>query len=139
MKNIMTEGKEAEQSLQDAIAILPQEMTPERDLWSGVEKAISQNVQTGSSEQSTKTFMPMAWAASVVAAVLLTWVTLGPVQVDGKAPINLVSAMQDDFKQQKRTMLASFGKPDVEQLPTAMQTELVKLNSAQETISKGAC
>ena len=83
-----------------------------------------------------KAFTPVAWAASIVAAVLLTWVTLGPEQLTSKPQINLVAAMQQDFEQQKQTMLVNFGAPDIKQLPVAMQTELVKLSSAQNTISK---
>jgi hypothetical protein len=138
MKQAMTESKYTEQDLRYAVDKLPQEITPERDLWSGIEKAISQNSQTVSPSQQTKTkvFMPTAWAASVVAAILLTWVTLGPSQVDGESSIDLVSAMQQDFKQQKRTMLVNFGTPDIKKLPAAMQMELTKLTSAQTTISK---
>jgi negative regulator of sigma E activity len=138
MKQTMTDSKNTEQNLQAAIAKLPQEMTPERDLWSGIEKAISQSTQTIALENNpkAKTFMPMAWAASVVAAVLLTWVTLGPTPDSGKQPLNLVVEMQQDFEQQKKTMLVSFGAPDVKKLPAAMQRELTKLSSAQQTISK---
>ncbi len=138
MKQTMTDSKNTEQNLQAAIAKLPQEMTPERDLWPGIEKAISQNKQTASLENNpkAKVFMPMAWAASVVAAVLLTWVTLGPTPDNSEQRLNLVAEMQKDFEQQKKTMLVSFGTPDVKKLPTAMQAELTKLSSAQQTISK---
>jgi hypothetical protein len=138
MKQAMTESKYTEQDLRDAVEKLPQEMTPERDLWSGIEKAISQNAQTTSLENNQKiqAFMPMAWAASVVAAVLLTWVTLGPTPDSGEQPLNLVVEMQQDFEQQKKTMLVSFGAPDVKELPAAMQSELTKLSSAQQTISQ---
>lgn len=138
MKQTMTDSKNAEQNLKAAIAKLPREMTPERDLWSGIEKAISQNSQTASPSQHSKAkvFMPTAWAASVVAAVLLTWVTLGPTSDNSEQQVNLVVEMQQDFEQQKKTMLVSFGAPDVKKLPTAMQAELTKLSSAQQTISK---
>jgi len=135
MKQSMTENRGTEQNLRDAIAKLPQEMTPERDLWSGIEKAINQKSQTVTSD-SNKVFMPTAWAASVVAAVLLTWVTLGPQQESTQNPVNLVAEMQQDFERQKQTMLVSFGTPDVKQLSEAMQAELNKLSSAQKTISK---
>ena len=80
--------------------------------------------------------MPTAWAASVVVAVLLTWLTLGPELSTSQPSVNLVAAMQQDFEQQKHSMLVNFGTPDIKQLPVAMQTELVKLSSAQKTISK---
>ena len=50
--------------------------------------------------------------------------------------MNLVSVMQQNFQQQKQSMLVNFGTPDISQLPVAMQTELTKLTSAQKTISE---
>lgn len=132
----MNADKNAEMSLQAAIAQLPKEIVPERDLWSGIDKAINQSATLAGNNDKKKAFTPVAWAASIVAAVLLTWVTLGPEQLTSKPQINLVAAMQQDFEQQKQTMLVNFGAPDIKQLPVAMQTELVKLSSAQNTISK---
>ncbi|WP_259366204.1 hypothetical protein [Colwellia sp. 6M3] len=136
MKETMNVNKNTEQRLQEAIAQLPKEITPERDLWSGIDKAINQKVTTTNNHSKRKTFMPVAWAASVVAAVLLTWVTIGPEPLTSMPSVNLVAAMQQDFEQQKQSMLVSFGTPDIRQLPVAMQAELVKLSSAQKTISK---
>ena len=136
MKETINVATNAEQCLQDAIAQLPKEMTPERDLWSGIDKAINQKSAVESKGANKKVFIPTAWAASVIAAVLLTWVTLGPEQSGSKPVLNLVAAMQQDFEQQKQSMLVNFGTPDIKQLPVAMQTELVKLSSAQKTISK---
>jgi len=135
MKKTIVEDKNTEQTLQDALAQLPKEITPERDLWSGIEKAINQKV-TSSSTDRNKAFVPSAWAASVVAAVLLTWITLAPEQVGTESTTTLVATMQQNFEQQKQSMLVNFGTPDIKQLPVAMQTELIKLSSAQKTISK---
>ena len=136
MKETIKVDKGAEQNLQAAIAQLPRDITPQRDLWSGIDKAINQNSVTASKSANSKVFIPTAWAASVVAAVLLTWVTLGPEPLTSQPAINLVAAMQQDFEQQKHSMLVNFGTPDIKQLPVAMQTELIKLSSAQKTISK---
>lgn len=136
MKETIMVDKSAEQSLQEAIAQLPKDISPQRDLWSGIEKAINQNSAAVSKSENNKIFIPTAWAASVIAAVLLTWVTLGPEPSTSKPVINLVAAMQQDFEQQKHSMLVNFGTPDIKQLPVAMQTELIKLSSAQKTISK---
>ncbi|WP_081151329.1 hypothetical protein [Cognaticolwellia beringensis] len=136
MKETIDAATSAEQNLQDAIALLPKEMTPDRDLWSGIDKAINQKSVVESKGANNKFFIPTAWAASVVAAVLLTWVTLGPELPGSKPAINLVAVMQQNFQQQKQSMLVNFGTPDIKQLPVAMQTELVKLSSAQKTISK---
>ena len=140
MKKLITadeiKEKSAEQSLQEAIAQLPKEMTPERDLWSGIDKAINQNSTSVAKNTHNKAFMPSAWAASVVAAVLITWLTLGSEYAANKSEVNVVATMQQDFEQQKQSMLVNFGTPDIKQLPVAMQTELIKLSSAQNTISK---
>ncbi|MGB2741097.1 MAG: hypothetical protein WBC60_11165 [Cognaticolwellia sp.] len=135
MKKMIVEDKNTEQSLQDALAQLPKEITPERDLWSGIEKAINQK-GASTNTNTYKFFVPSAWAASVVAAVLLTWITLGPEQIGTESTTTLVATMQQNFEQQKQSMLVNFGTPDIKQLPVAMQTELIKLSSAQKTISK---
>ncbi len=136
MKESHVTDKSAEQRLEAAIAQLPKELSPQRDLWSGIDKAINQSSVAVSQKSTNKVFMPTAWAASVVAAVLLTWFTLGPELSTSQPSVNLVAAMQQDFEQQKHSMLVNFGTPDIKQLPVAMQTELVKLSSAQKTISK---
>jgi len=135
MKESTVENKKADDSLQAEIAQLPKAMTPARDLWPGIEQAISRNAVTSAQRSARNIFMPTAWAASVVAAVLLTWLTLSPEPATKNPAIALVAAMQQDFQQQKHSMLVNFGTPDIKQLPIAMQTELIKLNSAQKTIS----
>ena len=136
MKESHVTDKSAEQCLSAAIAQLPKEMSPQRDLWTGIDKAINQSSVAVNHKSTNKVFMPTAWAASVVVAVLLTWLTLGPELSTSQPSVNLVAAMQQDFEQQKHSMLVNFGTPDIKQLPVAMQTELVKLSSAQKTISK---
>lgn len=139
----------SEQDLQKQMAALPDEMTPQRDLWLGIERAIQVKKQDEpsleSSEPSTKkVFIPTAWAASLVAAVLVTWVSFSPnfssQPVDivdiNNSPLNLVIAMQENFKQTKQTMLISFGQPKVSELPKEIQAELTKLSSALNTIEK---
>lgn len=126
--------KISEQALQEKIAQLPHEIAPERDLWTGIERAIeSKRLET--SQQHSQYRIPMAWAASVIAAVLLTWVSFDPFKMT-QAPMNLVSSMQQNFTQQKQTMLVSFGQPDLSQLAPEMQEQLTQLNSAQTTIEK---
>ncbi|MGB1200763.1 MAG: hypothetical protein ACPG5R_04305 [Cognaticolwellia aestuarii] len=136
MKENNITDNSAEKNLQVAIAKLPKEISPERDLWSGIDRAINQNTRVLEKNNTRKVIMPTAWAASVVAAVLLTWITLGPELSTTQPSINLVAEIQHNFQQQKQTMLVNFGTPDIKQLPIAMQTELIKLASAQKTISK---
>ena len=136
----------SEQNLQNKVAELPDEMTPQRDLWAGIERAIQTKQQDKRSFDSPKkaAFVPTAWAASIVAAVLVTWVSFSPQLLDksvnvaqqNNSSLNLVMAMQENFKQTKQTMLVSFGQPKVSELPQEIQEELIKLSSAQATIEK---
>ncbi len=136
----------SEQNLQKEVAALPNEITPQRDLWAGIERAIQVKKQdTATSESTTrKAFIPTAWAASLVAAVLVTWVSFSPnfssqpvdIVQQNNSPLNLVMAMQENFQQTKQTMLVSFGQPKMSELPKEIQAELTKLNSAQKTIEK---
>jgi hypothetical protein len=70
----------SEQDLQKEVTALPDEMTPQRDLWAGIERAIQTKKQDTPSFESTtkKVFTPTSWAASLVAAVLVKWVSFSP-------------------------------------------------------------
>jgi len=135
----------SDQELQARIDKLPEEMSPERDLWPGIERALvqlpQQSPQQGGLQQTrgssavSKMKMPMAWAASVVAAVLLTWMNFSP-QQGQSTQLNLVAAMQQDFELQKKTMLVSFGQPQIDKLPLEMQNQLNQLAAARASINK---
>ncbi|WP_448213711.1 hypothetical protein [Colwellia sp. MEBiC06753] len=120
------------EQLQQKIAELPKEISPERELWTGIEKAIN---DTDTQAIKTKDVVyPVAWAASIVAAVMLTWVNIAPTDVSTAQP-SLVAALNQDFKQQKQLMLTSYGQPDLTQLPADMQEELAKLAQARASIT----
>ena len=55
----------SEQDLQKTVAELPDEMTPQRDLWAGIERAIQTKQQDKPSFDALKkkAFIPTAWAA----------------------------------------------------------------------------
>lgn len=121
-----------DKELQNHIEQLPKEMTPERELWTGIEKAINQTpTQTG----KPKVLTPVAWAASLVAAVLLTWTGINSNGVSDNET-SLVTALNQDFSQQKQLMLTSFGTPDLAKLSPEMQKELDNLASARASIEK---
>ena len=80
-------------------------------------------------------FVPTAWAASVLAAVLLTWVTFGPESFNNSLSVDLASVMQSDFEKQKRFMLTSFGQPKLSELSDDMQKQLKELSSARSAIN----
>lgn len=124
----------SQQQLQQKLEQLPREMSPERDLWPGIEQALQRQPQTANRTRPRTRALPVAWAASLVAAVLLTWVGLSPQQQNLQGELSLVATMKNNFKQQKQTMLVSFGQPELTKLPKAMQQQLTQLASAREAI-----
>ena len=136
----------SDQLLVSQIDKLPKEIEPQRDLWSGIERAIQDKSQDSAKER--KHSVPMAWAASICAAVLVTWISLSPT-TQVKTPLTannqesikqtanqLVSLMQENFQQQKQAMLVSYGQPDLSNLPEKLQSQLVELAKARATIEK---
>lgn len=135
----------SDQELQQRIDGLNKDITPQRDLWPGIEKALShqqltsQHLDQHLSDQQLastggKKVVPFAWAASLVAAVLLTWVNVVPQGVSN-AELGLVASLNQEFDQQKQLMLTSFGEPDLTQLSPDMQVELAKLAQARKSIA----
>jgi len=151
-------GQASDQVLADKVANLPNQLSPQRDLWAGIERAIQdkpQHLVAGKSASNSKKahLVPVAWAASIVAAVLVTWLSFSPsveqkkmltVNNNDAKPLSieplvndpLVAMIQDDFSQQKQAMLVSFGQPDLKQLPAKMQVQLAQLAQARLTIEK---
>ncbi len=120
----------SEQALNEQVSALSQEITPERDLWSGIERAIQHAPQQN--KNKTK-MMPVAWAASVIAAVLVTWLTFTPT-VNEPGKVDALTVMTQTFEQQKSTMLVSFGQPKITELPKDMQEQLQQLAGARKSI-----
>ena len=127
--------KLSEQDLQVKIDELPQEMSPERDLWTGIEKAIQHKTQESANRQGKNIIVPVAWAASVCLAVLMTWGSMTPTE-DSMQTLSVASVLKEDFAQQRQTLLVSFGAPDISKLSPEMQAELNKLASARKSIEK---
>jgi hypothetical protein len=135
MSNIKAEQKLADQKLVEQVDALPKSLQPKRDLWVGIERAIQDKPQLTTLSEATKSrTMPLAWAASVLAAVLLTWVTLVPSSTD--SPAMLVNQMQQGFEQQKQAMLVTYGQPKLSELPTALKKQLDDLVSARQSVEK---
>lgn len=139
----------SEQQLEQQVTQLAKEIQPKRDLWSGIERAIAHasqehgsqdirpqaNASQAAFKNKSNVFMPAAWAASVVAAVLLTWFSFNPKPMELNDSINLASTMQQDFEQQKQFVLASFGQPELKKLPKEMQSQLSELANARKAIA----
>jgi hypothetical protein len=146
MSNQNTQQYISEKDLADAVAKLPEAMTPERDLWSGIERAINQKQQRQAKQNNA--FNPGAWAASILVVMLASWLVFSP-SMEGQVPVivktqqtkpalqgQLVNFMQHNFQQQKQTLLVSYGKPSMEQLSPAMKKELKQLGDARASIRK---
>jgi len=140
-----------EEKLQNHLNEIPEEMTPKRDLWAGIEHAIENSNQQESQQNQSRRLQfntPLAWAASVIIAVLVSWQlnqsfstqnAAKVVQQNSTTPMlgfNAVNFIQTNFQQQKQSLLTSYGKPDLKQLPLKMQQELQQLAKAQQSIVK---
>jgi hypothetical protein len=147
--DIIKENTISDKLLTDQVAKLTNEMTPERDLWSGIERAINHQTQEISDNKKNAVFVPSAWAASILIVMLASWFTFSPSSNGLRAPKmaqseqeekvmqgELVSFMQNNFQQQKQTLLVSYGQPAVDTLPVAMQKELKQLGDARASIRK---
>ncbi len=121
-------------SLEQQVANLPKEITPQRDLWRGIENAIAITPQQHDSKK--RPLAPVAWAASVVVAILVSWLSFNLPPSESTNQMTLASGMQQDFEQQKQSMLVSLGQPKLEKLPAEMQAQLADLASARNAISK---
>ena len=148
-EEIISDKAMSDKALAEQVATLPVEMTPERDLWSGIERAINHKNQELTINKQRKLLMPSAWAASIALVILMSWVTFSPSINEESAPMlvktqeknsvtqgQLVNFMQQNFKKQKQTLLASYGQPTVDKLPAAMQQELTQLSDARASIRK---
>ncbi|WNC69229.1 hypothetical protein RI845_03495 [Thalassotalea nanhaiensis] len=122
----------SDQELQTQIDNLAKDITPERDLWAGIEHAIEHNSQQDSVPKKAN-FAPYAWAASVALAVVLTWNinTNKPVQV---AQVSAIDVIQQQYSQEKNSMLVSFGEPDLKALPIEIQSQFEELDSARKSL-----
>ncbi len=137
----------SDKGLAEQVAKLSTEIQPERDLWPGIERAINHQEQQRSENTNSNVFVPSAWAASIALVILMSWFTFSPSideqgipelvknkQLSNPSQGALVNFMQQNFQQQKQTLLVSYGQPAMEQLPAAMQIELKKLADARSSI-----
>ncbi|MGB1199284.1 MAG: hypothetical protein ACPG46_09555 [Thalassotalea sp.] len=131
----MTKHNITDQELDKRIAQLTTEMSPEKDLWVGVERAIANKEQHSASPTTAKRHIHLAWAASFVAAILLTWGLTMPSQQVQQTPIDLALMMEENFNTNKQLILASYGQTQGQTLSADMQKQLNELSSARATIN----
>lgn len=142
----------SDKELTKRVTLLPNEISPERDLWAGIERAIQHKAQEPNEITQSNVFVPSVWAASILVVVLASWFTFSPTSdVSGETDLvqtnqtneskqlvqgQLVNFMQQSFAQQKQTLLMSYGQPKLNKLSPAMQKELNQLSSARASIIK---
>lgn len=126
----------SEQQLQAQIDALSAEIKPQRDLWAGIEHAIEHNALIAD-EPKKRDVAPFAWAASIVAAVLLTWTLNSPINTAvTTADLSPIELLEQQYSQEKSSMLVSFGQPDLRKLPDSMKKQFSELQSARESLLK---
>jgi hypothetical protein len=127
--------KLSEQALHKQLNALDKEITPERDLWQGIEFAIERTEQQS---QQSGYRQPLAWAASVLLAVLVGWGgwQLAP-QKSVIAPANtLVASLAVDFSSQRQAMLVSLGQPDLNALDPKIKAQFDEFTKARQALHK---
>jgi len=126
----------SDKALNEKLNALPKEMSPERDLWQGIERAITAQQVQPSDKKPVK--MHLALAASVLLSVVLSWQLLyqPDVNIVEIAKLSVVEQLEEDFQQQKLLVLTSFGQQDLSKVPTDLKLQLDELAAAQESIKK---
>lgn len=108
----------------------PRDLSPKRDLWTGIEHAI---VQAPRSQRPQAAWYYGIAAALVVTISGLLWWQL-PV-TPAVAPASLVKVLNDHQQQQRQLMLASYA--ELARTPSAeTETELAQLRDAAAAISE---
>ncbi|MDO6694855.1 hypothetical protein Q4574_16275 [Aliiglaciecola sp. 3_MG-2023] len=123
-----------EKDLRAQINALSNEKQPERDLWAGIEVALTE--ETGANQQITKTssesrFKMIAIAASFALVCVLSWYSLQPAtgQITGQ---DLVAALSSQHEAQKDALLVKF--QDQPALTENWQKQLSELDEAADAI-----
>lgn len=126
----------SEQALDQQVAQLPLEVLPQRDLWTGVERAITRYEQKATLNTSNHKIIPLAWAASFLVVVLLTWGVVSPPKEHISSPLTLASIMESNFEQNIMLILTSYDQAQNKVLPIAMQKQFNELSSARAAINR---
>ena len=124
----------SDQELKQQIEAMPDEMTPSRDLWPGIEKAMLYQEQTKPASFSVKHNPLLAIAASAF-LVVASWVGVSNYQPQPQS-MSIVAQMNHDFEQQKQLLLTSYGQQPLKQLHPKMQQELEQLKKARQSLER---
>ncbi|MCC2607909.1 hypothetical protein [Planctobacterium marinum] len=132
-----------EQALQDKVRTLPKEVQPEKDLWQGIDIALTPVGQHRASAESVATsstvvrlferhnIRNLALAASLALVAILGWNGLQK-SPELSPSSTLVSHMMQQHDEQKSVLLASLS--DSPELTDNWQTQLLELEQAASAI-----
>lgn len=132
----MNNSKVSDQKLDQQVSQLSAEMTPNRDLWVGIERAMSQQKQMDEAKVSSRGQIHLAWAASFVAAILLSWGVLYPQEESSQTPLSVALMMEKNFEQNKQLILTSYGQDKPKTISAEMEQQFKELSSARIAINK---
>ncbi|QOL25990.1 hypothetical protein LP316_01360 [Thalassotalea sp. LPB0316] len=120
-------------TLEQSVEVLEQEIAPTRDLWPGIEKAISQQPQQVEQHSRHSWRVNLALAASVCALVI-TLVNVKGLPEQTTNP-NLVATINQAFESERQAMLVSYGAAQTQrQIPADLQMQLDELVKARASI-----
>ena len=135
-----------EDRLKQKLNDLPSEMQPQRELWQGIDIALTgqqSTVHQASSANKTENllssiadwfaFKPMALAASVTLVALLSWKQISLVDSTGQVPF-LANEMMRQHEEQKLVLLTSLA--DTPELTSNWESQLSELEEAANAIKK---
>ncbi|BDX07962.1 hypothetical protein [Planctobacterium marinum] len=136
-------NKDFEQTLQDKIQSLPTEMQPEKDLWQGIDIALTSAEKVAAKNDNDATTgqvislsqwfpaKPMALAASLVLVALIGWNGLQKTS-SNEVSSSLVARMMEQHDEQKSVLLASMSESP--ELTDNWQAQLQELEQAATAI-----
>lgn len=118
----------SEKQLDDAIAQLPTEMAPKKDLWAGIDKAISHGPQQV--EKKSNAWQQVTAIAACMCMGLLSYQTFFNQQTSQYEAG--LQTMTQTFQQEKQTLLVKYR--DQKALADNWQVQLVELEQAEAAI-----
>jgi Tfp pilus assembly protein PilO len=130
-------NEQFEQQLLNDIQSLPKERQPERDLWPGIEVAMSLDKVEANHKGSIVTFAKQptwfAVAASFFMVAMVAWVNFGDI---GTVEVNeaFIAQMALEHEQQKSALLVKF--EDQPALTENWQQQLKELDEAANAVKK---
>ncbi len=120
-----------EQQLESQLAQLDKHIEPKRDLWPGIEVALTEQEQSQAPAKSGLK-MPLALAASVLMVGVLSWSVIKGGAEPNLSGEELVMELSRQHQQQKQALLVKF--QDQPALTENWQTQLTELDEAAVAI-----